>query len=91
MDEGDVRHNVGNWVNFLKSCEDGEQAAVTVVQFLPGEAGYNYVKYDATANSRVQMDEDYSSHNTRLLNVDETIAKILTTEYVQNEYNSIKK
>lgn len=46
----------------------------------------NYVKYDA-ANSRVQMDEDYSSHNTKLLNVDETIKKILTTEYVQNEYN----
>lgn len=46
----------------------------------------NYVKYDA-ANSCVQMDEDYSSHNTKLLNVDETIKKILTTEYVQNEYN----
>ena len=50
----------------------------------------NYVKYDA-ANSRVQMDEDYSSHNTKLLNVDETIEKILTTEYVQNEYNNWKK
>lgn len=50
----------------------------------------NYVKYDA-ANSRVQMDEDYSSHNTKLLNVDETIKKILTTEYVQNEYNGWKK
>ena len=50
----------------------------------------NYVKYDA-ASSRVQMDEDYNSHNTRLLNVDETIEKILTTEYVQNEYNTLKK
>ena len=50
----------------------------------------NYVKYDA-ANSRVQMDEDYSSHNTKRLNVDETIEKILTTEYVQNEYNGWKK
>lgn len=50
----------------------------------------NYVKYDA-ANLRVQMDEDYSSHNTKLLNVDETIKKILTTEYVQNEYNGWKK
>lgn len=50
----------------------------------------NYVKYE-TANSRVQMDEDYSSHNTKLLNVDETIEKILTTEYVQNEYTGWKK
>lgn len=50
----------------------------------------NYVKYDA-ANSCVQMDKDYNSHNTKLLNVDETIEKILTTEYVQNEYNGWKK
>lgn len=51
----------------------------------------NYVKYDATSNSKVQMDEDYSSHNTKLLNVDETIAKILTTEYVQTEYANWNK
>ena len=51
----------------------------------------NYVKYDATQNSKVQMDTDYSSHNTKLLDVDETIAKILTTEYVQTEYNGWKK
>ncbi len=50
----------------------------------------NYVKYDATANAKVQMDEDYSSHNTKLLDVDETVAKILTTEYVQNEYEAWK-
>ena len=50
----------------------------------------NYVKYDA-ANSCVQMDKDYNSHNTKLLNVDKTIEKILTTEYVQNEYNGWKK
>lgn len=50
----------------------------------------NYVKYDA-ASSRVQVDKDYSSHNTKLLNVDETIEKILTTEYVQNEYSGWNK
>lgn len=57
MDEGDVRHNVGNWVNFLKSCKDGEQAAVTVVQFLPGEAGYNYVKYDVSFDGETYLAE----------------------------------
>ena len=51
----------------------------------------NYVRYDATSNCKVQMDSDYRSHNTMLLNVDETIEKILTTEYVQNEYNGWKK
>ena len=32
---------------------------------------------------RTQPDEDYTSHNTRRLNVEETIAKIKTTEYIQ--------
>ena len=32
------------------------------------------------------MTEDsYTSHNTKRLNVDETIEKILTTDYVQEE------
>ena len=43
----------------------------------------NYVKYDATANSIVQKDEDYNSHNTKRLDIDGTIQKILTTEYVR--------
>lgn len=51
----------------------------------------NYVKYDSTAHAKVQMDEDYSSHNTTLLDVEGTVRKILTTEYVQNEYSAYKK
>lgn len=45
----------------------------------------NYVQYDITSRGRVQMDEDYNSHNTRRLNVDKTIEKILTAEYVQKQ------
>lgn len=45
----------------------------------------NYVKYDATANSVVQKDEDYNSHNTKRLDVEGTIQKILTTEYVRDQ------
>lgn len=50
----------------------------------------NYVKYDATANSLVQMDEDYSSHNTKRLDVEETINKILTTDYVREQLEAWK-
>ena len=46
MDEGDVRHNAGNWVKFLDACEKGETASVTVVSFFLEETGYSYVKYD---------------------------------------------
>ena len=45
----------------------------------------NYVKYNATANSIVQKDDDYNSHNTKRLDVEGTIQKILTTDYVREQ------
>lgn len=45
----------------------------------------NYVQYDIISRGRVQMDEDYNSHNTRRLDVEQTIEKILTAEYVQKQ------
>ncbi len=32
-------------------------------------------------------DEAYTSHNTRQLNIDEIVQKILTTDFVQSELN----
>lgn len=49
----------------------------------PDSRDLNYDKYIASSNSVTQADEDYSSHNTRLLNVQETTDKILTTDYVK--------
>ena len=34
---------------------------------------------------RTQADEDYTSHNTRRLNVEQTIEKIMTTDYIKEE------
>lgn len=51
----------------------------------------NYVKYDATANSIVQRDEDYNSHNTKRLDVEGTVQKILTTEYVRDQLDGWTK
>ena len=45
----------------------------------------NYDKFVVKGEVHTQADESYTSHNTRLLTVDETVAKIMTTEYVQNE------
>lgn len=53
IDEGDVRHNAGNWVEFLDACEAGENAAVTVVSFTLEEGGYTHVKYDLTFDGSV--------------------------------------
>lgn len=50
LDEGDVRHNAGNWLHFLKECEAGNTAAVTVVSFTLEESGYKYVRYDLSYN-----------------------------------------
>lgn len=45
----------------------------------------NYDKFVVQGEVHTQADESYTSHNTRLLTVDETVAKIMTTEYVQSE------
>ena len=53
----------------------------------PDERGLNYDKFLATYGAVTQADEAYTSHNTTRLDVDGTVAKILTTSYVQNELN----
>lgn len=57
----------------------------------PDMRDLNYDKYTANSNEITQKDEEYSSHNTRLLDVDETVNKILTTDYVRDELASWKK
>lgn len=43
----------------------------------------NYDKFVVKGNVTTQDDESYTSHNTRRLNVDETVEKIKTTDYVK--------
>ena len=45
----------------------------------------NYDKYFVEGKVNTMADESYTSHNTRRLNVEETVAKILTAEYVREE------
>lgn len=57
----------------------------------PDSRDLNYDKYIASSNSVTQADQDYSSHNTRLLNVQETIDKILTTDYVRGQLAEVSR
>jgi len=50
----------------------------------------NYDKYFTKGKVETQADESYTSHNTKLLNVEETVQKILTTDYVQEELQGIR-
>lgn len=43
----------------------------------------NYDKFFVKGQVRTEADESYTSHNTKRLNVDETVQKILTTDYVK--------
>ena len=45
----------------------------------------NYDKFVVKGEVKTMADESYTSHNTRRLDVNGTIEKILTTEYVQEE------
>lgn len=48
----------------------------------------NYDKYFINGQVITEAEEAYTSHNTKLLGVDETVAKILTTGYVQDALES---
>ncbi len=43
----------------------------------------NYDKYFVEGHEQIEAEEAYTSHNTSLLNVEETVEKILTTDYVR--------
>ena len=51
----------------------------------PDERSLNYDKYLSTYGSIAQKDDAYTSHNTKRLDVDDTVAKILTTDYVNEQ------
>lgn len=45
----------------------------------------NYDKYFAEGDKKLSTDEEYNSHNTLRLNVEQIKDKLLTLEYIQNE------
>lgn len=45
----------------------------------------NYDKYFVSGRVSTEADEAYTSHNTKRLNVDETVKKIMTADYVQEQ------
>jgi UDP-glucose 4-epimerase len=45
----------------------------------------NYDKYFVKGEVATQADESYTSHNTKLLDVDGVVKKILITDYVREE------
>lgn len=51
----------------------------------------NYDKFVVNGNVKTMADESYTSHNTHRLDVEGTIKKILTTEYVQEELKKRKE
>lgn len=51
----------------------------------------NYEKYFAKGQFQTDTEESYTSHNTKLLDVDGVVQKILTTDYVREELRKIEK
>lgn len=51
----------------------------------------NYDKFFLNGQVKTQADDSYTSHNTKLLDVEGTISKILTTDYVNDELRHIKR
>ena len=51
----------------------------------------NYDKFVVNGDVKTMGDESYTSHNTNRLDVDGTVEKILTTDYVKEELSKINK
>ena len=84
-----------NMTRFLMNLDE----AVALVMFAfehanPGDNYYritadsrdlNYDKFLVNGNVKTQADEEYTSSNTHILTVEETVEKIKTTEFIQKE------
>lgn len=70
----------------VRAEDMGEYFRVT-----PDERGLNYDKFLATYGAVTQGDEAYTSHNTNRLDVEGTVKKILTTDYVNEQLAYVKK
>ncbi len=51
--------------------------------------GLNYDKYIKTGDTKRAALEEFNSHNTKLLNVEEVKEKLLSLEYIRNELKNI--
>lgn len=51
----------------------------------------NYDKYFVEGKVQTQAPEDYTSHNTRRLTVDEVVEKLLTLDYIKEELAALGK
>ena len=50
----------------------------------------NYDKFVVQGQVQTQADEAYTSHNTTRLDVEGTVKKLLTTDYVNEELKGIR-
>ena len=55
------------------------------------ERDLNYDKYFVNGQVTTEADEAYTSHNTKLLDVEQTVEKILTTDYVKEQLKAVKE
>jgi UDP-glucose 4-epimerase len=51
----------------------------------------NYDKYFVKGQVEKEQEEAYTSHNTRLLDVEGTIKKLLETDYVQKQLKVVER
>ena len=64
----------------LRSTDMGDYYRIS-----PDARGLNYDKFYVEGTVQTESEESYTSHNTKLLDVDGVVNKIMTTDYVKEE------
>jgi len=65
-------------------CEDLKN----YIRILPDTRDLNYKKYFSEGEQRISLEQDYTSNNTKRLNVEEIIETLLGVDYIKDELNS---
>lgn len=69
------KHRAEDMGKYYRVCADGRNL--------------NYDQYVVEGQIKTVVDEPYTSHNTRLLNIDETIEKLMSADYVKEQLRKI--
>jgi len=68
----------------IARCEDlGDYFRI-----FPDARDLNYKKYFSEGEQRISLEQDYSSYNTKRLNIQEIKETLLSQEYIRNELNN---
>lgn len=81
---GEKMHEILLTREEMARCED----LGNYYKIIPDTRDLNYKKYFSEGEQKISFEQDYSSNNTKRLNLEKIIETLLSLDYIQNELNT---